>query len=601
MSVSCIATGLWERVQKFGNVNDNFAEILKYVRRDDLYVKHEDEVAFAINNLSATPGISEVLVVALWQCVRLPYCSIQLTAALAASLASPCTDIHFPASMVLTLLTAVENRSRRQAKLGSIVFGSLGKLSPEEEAARDLPCRPRSSYRFTLDPHNRSLFGAGAGLFFIWLDKAAPLSDNCPDKELPAKYRENVAGWSSLYGTAATIFNGAQCFAAVQEASCHPEFNPGHSVEFVGLLEAYSAMAAAGHWIQCVDIARLAILWLAGKGSTYLDTDMAVGVHALPAHFWRSSVTQRWLESEDLRHILGAPMLVLAQDNDGLLQNNVLATAGTLHPALTLLIKCCLVCVLSELDVVSGTGPALITAALCTFQHVEVTVSPSTKLRVLTFWGAGGMTCQDIAPFDRNQLPAMVDSLPASHWANAWICLQHIPRFGMARFLPDGAGFTFDQCVHICPPSAFYRRHWRDIPRQFPDENQLNFGDHSWDCTWKSDAAQVSYYAGYGGHVYATGDYVHAYMDGFSGAYAMPPSTASTGHDACVPERTPSHGSDAAAMPLITPKRAPEKVWLNSFTWYTESSADPSLPDEFHLGALAKRLLARLCRGNFLT
>jgi hypothetical protein len=149
--------------------------------------------------------------------------------------------------------------------------------------------RPRNSYAFTTDVHGNSHVGGGVGLFFIWVDPKAPIANNNPKDTLLDKYKTNVSNWGALYNTTPTVFNGAQCLAAVAQASMSPEFHNVHKPQQFphafgpgDLLTVYINLVKRQAWIQCVDIARIAIIWLGGGGSTYLDTDMEVGSHRLP-------------------------------------------------------------------------------------------------------------------------------------------------------------------------------------------------------------------------------------------------------------------------------------------------------------------------------
>lgn len=366
-----------------------------------------------------------------------------------------------PQEMTREIAQQVAMRSERRAdaRLASARFGALAVVggggatppvasspTPASAVAR----RPRDAYAFTCDVHGASHLGRGAGLFFVWVDPRAPTANNhvgigggdddgsddavkgaeagpsggSAANGMPLRYRANVAAWGAAYGTQPTVFNGAQCLQAVREAACHPEFasravagrgagglrsaGGGSAVGPTGLpvpappgsclLELYTRLAGTGGWIQCVDIARLAILWLAGGGSAYLDTDMGVGPTRLPRSITVHDDTSAWdgapgagtpggrLASSSPRpaHCVATPLLVLGQDADGQLQNNFLGLAGggPAHPFLTLALTAV---VLSggpggEAHVIKATGPALLTAVATAFRDAPAQASPSMLL-----------------------------------------------------------------------------------------------------------------------------------------------------------------------------------------------------------------------------
>jgi len=155
--------------------------------------------------------------------------------------------------------------------------------------------QPRRSYGFSVDGTGRSHINQGA-LFFIWLDPKAPTAANNPLEGLPAGYRSNIHQWGEAYGCVPSVFNGAACYSAVAEVATYPEFRQRRVLQSamgglftvdapravdLPLLCLYERLAAAGRWIECVDLARLAILWLTGARSVYLDTDMRLSSHVV--------------------------------------------------------------------------------------------------------------------------------------------------------------------------------------------------------------------------------------------------------------------------------------------------------------------------------
>jgi hypothetical protein len=314
--------------------------------------------------------------------------------------------------------------------------------------------RPESSASDALSTdYGRLIDRGGVGVFFCWLDPHAPLSAN--DLQLPAgggeeepsaaphplpqRYAANIAGWSALYGQAPCVFNGADMAAAVREVSGRPEFvlpspylapaaHGADEGDLIGSLwQLYVHLAGQpGGWIQCVDLARLAILWLAGGGSAYVDTDMSPGAKRLPPEL---------MSPGGGGTAPAVPLLVLPLDADGLLQNNFLAIAGrpgVRHPFLTLLLQAILLGAPFEPHVLSATGPALLTALLLAVSHCAV---PGK------------------APAGKGAVCALRAALPCAD--------EGASLLSRATAAPHGTtGLTYCGTVHVLTTSAFYPMHW---------------------------------------------------------------------------------------------------------------------------------------------
>ncbi|RYG55189.1 hypothetical protein EON66_05880, partial [archaeon] len=317
-----------------------------------------------------------------------------------------------------TIMQHLIVRSARQADavVGGVRFGAYA--CAQQALLRRFP--PRASYGFSLDVHGVSHAGASAGLFFIWVNKHAPFDNNDPFGELPAhleggsspsaarhrrntggvlpeEYRKHIRKWAAVCGRQPTVFNGAQCLAAVAEVASHPHFcptwkstalgtptldvadsTPGAEAEYGmaphtralharrrspalcssdSLLALYRTLAAHGNWIQCVDMARFAILWLVGAGSMYLDTDTDVGTHALPRALYTTPSHAASAIDQSV-----PPLLVIPEDAENLLQNNMLAVTGPHQPFVTRALQAMAVSALEEQAVVCATGPSLLTA-----------------------------------------------------------------------------------------------------------------------------------------------------------------------------------------------------------------------------------------------
>lgn len=471
----------------------------------------------------------------------------------------------FVAQQLILRSTRQADQSVSRLRYGHYAFcdeDGAGEVAASTTPASAASGRPRKSYCFTVDVHGESNLGCGTGLFFIWVDPAdatgcndvalarrsnalSPVSDTGVSRHgIPSRYQQHIAEWGAAYGTQPTVFNGAQCLLAVTEASSHPEFravarrvldtclaasgesdsereNSGagegpqaHSSP-PSLLEVYTSLARAGCWIQCVDIARLAIVWLAGGGSVYLDTDMGVGTHRLPpplacarpglgASAGTISSATFGTGTPLTPHRSTTPLLVLAQDADGLLQNNFIASVSPFHPFLTLLLQAIALSAVEEGHVVKATGPAMLTAVLYAFQETRAQPSPSMLLcpprdangnaaHISRGWSLGRASAAVARLLFRQQArepaeplpPVLVPAegtdavaeearskLPAPLPESSFQYLSLVPRVAA---LPspgatheEGSGWRpleslhLRDTVHVCPPSTFYPRHWRD-------------------------------------------------------------------------------------------------------------------------------------------
>ena len=278
-----------------------------------LRVASEDEVLSAVLAIAATSPARAREAGVLWPTLRLSWLSPEAFALVPPD-APRATE-------------AMRARAYRAAHplSGSAKLGAWPLLASEYLAGEP----PRESYAFTATAQGSCAAGAGASIYFIWVNPADPLGNTDAAAGLPAPYALRIARWAATHGggAAVSVLNGAQCAAAVRQCAAYPEFAV-HGV--FRLWDVYQALAKRGDWIFCVDIARLAVLWLCGGGSVYLDTDMDVGTHALPREL--TAAPQRAPDGLP-------PLLVLAQDADGLLQNNFLAVTAPAHPFLTLALQ----------------------------------------------------------------------------------------------------------------------------------------------------------------------------------------------------------------------------------------------------------------------
>jgi hypothetical protein len=550
---------------------------------DALWVKHEDLVLAAVLALAADAAPAP-LPPALWACVRFCHLSTGALARVARALPEG-------AAPLVAQQLVVRSARQSDAGLAAARFGHAALCADAAAAAAAAPRwrTPRRSYAFSVDVHGESWLGRGAGPFFIWVDPADPTG--CNDAAaLPSRYRRNVAAWGAAHGVQTAVFNGAQCLLAVTEASSHPEFSAALGAEAGagggggdsggGLLQLYLALARSGGWIHCVDIARLAILWLAGRGSVYLDTDMRLGTHRLPPGLLPLAVAAPSRPpsaaaaaaadaaapcepaaaapppaARDVDVLCPTPLLVVAQDSDGLLQNNFMAVSTAFHPFLTLLLQAITLSAAREGHVVRATGPAMLTAVFFAFADTRVQPTPSMLLLLCPDVGGGGAGGSDdgavpaapaaaaaaagwsllqssaavaalgacarrrggapaAAPPAHGQegaeeqaapaalppvvmVPAagrdrvregIVAALPPQLPEASFAYLAHVPRVVELLVGPpppppwrhpadDGVAdsprrhhhhrpleaLALRDVVHVCPPSTFYPRHWRDV------------------------------------------------------------------------------------------------------------------------------------------
>jgi hypothetical protein len=577
------------------------AQLVATLGSDDLFVKDEDAVLSALLWLDYQRGAagSPPLPLDVWRCVRFAFLSPGALQAVQAAVRAPPAaagppPLRLPPALAPHIAQQVILRSARQSLPGAARarFGHYaacddggggawgwggGPPTPATAAA----ARPRRSYCFTLDVHGVSNLGRGLGLFFVWVDPAAPLDANdvsvaagsvhsddsagaagagpggaahgssgaaalAPAHAIPLRYRKHIAQWGAAYGhqQAPVVLNGAQCLLAVAEASCHPEFAAavatpaGATVstnvsaqqppQSSSLLEVYLALARGGGWIQCVDIARLAVAWLAGGGSVYLDTDMGVGTHALPRQLTQvhneaaaAAAPVSWPPSfaddvppPSLPTAVAAPtpLLVLAQDADGLLQNNFVGALTPFHPFVTLLLRAVTLSALAEGHVVKATGPAMLTAVYYAFADAGVAATPSLLLAPSAQLPLGQAAALVAAALSRQRSPQSVaaptlpaltvpgpgadadydavrGALPPPLPEASFGYLADVPRVAAladaasagwaatAGWPPVGGGggsgvdgvgrrplqsLRLGDTVHICPPSTFYPRHWRE-------------------------------------------------------------------------------------------------------------------------------------------
>jgi hypothetical protein len=348
---------------------------------------------------------------------------------------------------------------------------------------------------------------------------------------LPVKYATTIASWGAAYGQTPVVLNGAQCALAVREASTHPEFHAAASIHvprardiLLGggkdsgqspsrspatsslppatgldtLWDVYRHFAATGAWIQCVDVARLAVLWLAGGGTCYLDTDMQVGPHKLPRELVvpRAPAPAPAPASTPTSAPRPAPFLLLAEDADGVLQNNVLAVTAARHPFLTLLLQAVTAAGALEHHVVHATGPALFTALYYCFRNSLVRRGPEGEgtassdgyvLRVSSFHsrlhsqlpsrpaGGGQRHGSGSGSGHRHGLASPRDSkseppFAALPQAGEGPAEEDADESAPGRVLQRAA--TYGDIIHVVPPSAFYPTHWRDRDDDDGDEGK---------------------------------------------------------------------------------------------------------------------------------
>lgn len=523
----------WLRVDE----RSNLSRLCTLLSSDRLRVACEDAVLDAVCNLQARGCHAP----ALWYCVRFSFLSPAACARLEHSLTSV-TALHPPPHLLPHIAAVMLARTRRaagahyagvEASVGSLagyvppssLTPSAGPTldSPSVEVLLDAAGMPRHYYAFSVDVYGVSHkvatpgedAAAGVGLYFIWVDPAQPMRHNVttprtvatpsrapPEKAephpLPDRYMNNVRSWAALYGCTPRVFSGLECAMAVREASLHPDFQRGEEdVAAVPagpgpLWDAYVRFAATpGGWIRCVDIARLAIAWLCGVGSVYVDTDMKAGTSRLPDAF----IIPRTLTHMLVRDVPQAvclpstPLVLLAQDVDGIVQNNVVATTDSYHPFLTLYLRAVAASAAHEGHVIHATGPALCTAVLYAYRSTRAIPSPSRiaaarGLDVLPFPSDLAQDAQAV-PFPDDHLAAIRTALPAALPDSAVSFLRTATARGIGTVVPAPAaddagalrtltslapphGFTslsslhLSTCVHLCPPTTFFPRHWSE-------------------------------------------------------------------------------------------------------------------------------------------
>lgn len=392
-------------------------------------------------------------------------------------------------------LQSLRSRPRQRLVQATSASSDVGKLGPQQ-AATQIP-----------------LSGVDG------IPDLVPSRPSHASHALPDKYAGNIAAWAQAYGQEPVVFNGAQMAAAVQEVSCQPHFRlttpyhlPAHpgsrsspvhkqhgvgtaaTVPIASLWDLYQYFAVHDCWIYCVDIARLCILWLTGGGSAYVDTDMAAGSTLFPPQLTVPSGSsyadyclfkQEEEQAKDIQARLKAavegtgkerertgpaaatgervvqlpvtPLLVLPQDQDGLLQNNFIATNIARHPFLTLALQAILVSAPLEAHVVHATGPALLTALYHVFKHCNVYAHTSI----------GAATLVPAVDKEYGQLRS---SLPgASAAASATTASGSIDsQSDSARAWRSLTELKYTDTVHVLPPSAFYPSHWHGPGTQPP-------------------------------------------------------------------------------------------------------------------------------------
>ena len=470
------------------------ARIVHILCSHDLAVPTEDAVLGAVLLLWRAKRVS----FASWRCVRFSYCSSGAVQQMREWLTHSFAGL--PPELGPLFRQHMRLRAARKAAAAAAGTPIAIVLQPPPAV------RPRSSYCFSTDAVGGSRVGAGMGMFFIWLSPADPLAANSVDPPpppltdegvppaaaapsiahppLPSRYRGNIRGWGRAYDASPTVFNGAQCLLAVQEAATHPEFfvsapaGAAWRADVPPLEAHYRALAAAGAWIQCVDIARLTIAWLVG--GVYLDCDMSVGPHRLPRELLAQPPAPTLLPEGGA--LVPHPFCVLAQDADGLLQNNFIGVRGAFHPFLTLLLQGILVSAGGEPHVVHATGPALFTALYYAFQGAQVAPSPSLISLV------GSCASPAVAVPANDPAVAMLRaSLPAGVPDASLGYVAGIPHAGLTVLTEEEEGEGGDHSADIgggrtrpltslalrdvmwvCPPSTFYPRHWRDVPPPAP-------------------------------------------------------------------------------------------------------------------------------------
>lgn len=480
---------------------------------------------------------------ALWATVRLSWLSPGTFTAAASTPGVPPTALA-DARRLRAARAAWHRRHPRHADDDSILGSSV--LWEAEDAApgspplrfRDFP--PRHAYAFTVRAGDGVDVAplSGLGAFFVWLDRTAPTANNNPfdggRHALPPAYAGNIHSWSAASPARqhALVLNGAQALAAIRQASSHPEFAtlgqpavrggsggdgsaasgqrpPSPPISAVatgptGLHAVYLHYASSGEWIKCVDMARIAIVWLMGRGTAYLDTDV-----------WRSEAdTPLPPQVTAARALLpGAapsaslagppllPLLILAQDADGLIQNNLVAATASHHPFLTLALHA--MYALSPAaaaafsprspayarSVLHATGPVLLTALHATFGRLPVTATPTLAstlgvaasprlLASVAIASAVRISAVATEAVDVAHDARLAAALPAPWPEAVFASLAHaatllcapppVPATAGAAPPAGLAGLALARAavlahtVHLCPPTTLYPTHWRE-------------------------------------------------------------------------------------------------------------------------------------------
>lgn len=314
----------------------------------------------------------------------------------------------------------------------------------------------------------------------------------------------------------------------------------GPAIMLETLWDVYLFFATHGAWIQCVDIARLAVLWLAGGGTCYLDTDMEIGSHALPKQLVLPLALQlpaaigakagvaavicsatgeavdSQQQSSNVTILERTPLLVVAQDADGILQNNFIAVNTPCHPFITLLLQAVTAAGVLEDHVVHATGPALFTALYHCFRRSRVTLAVPAVIHeaagdssdvaahpndVVAAADVGKDASDSPIQQQQQQQQVTLVRVPDAVHLNLRTALPSVsaadlelfaslPQAGIEKKSSDGGDttvasaaaaassssavtpgggptlvplseLTYGDIVHVCPPSAFYPKHWR--------------------------------------------------------------------------------------------------------------------------------------------
>ena len=325
---------------------------------------------------------------------------------------------------------------------------------------------------------------AHADIFFIWLSPEAPLaSAREVQHPLPPRYEANIDSWGAAYGCHPRVLDGIACLEAVQSVAA--------ALKLPALVRTYLDLAAAGRWVELVDIARVAVIWLGGHGGgvptpqrplLYVDTDTLAGEDAL-----------------DLR-ASSEPLLVLPQDAEGHVQNCFIAVNCTRHPFCELLLRAVAAGSEAELHPVRATGPALLTALLIAVGParlpggggvaraalplvsgplaVAATAVSAARQAASDAAAARGSGARSITG-GATLLQTLISPPPAPAPAPTAVFpfLASIPRLTAAvelavSFGDSGGARTLRDSVHLLPPSALFPRHWR-VPDDGDGSKQL--------------------------------------------------------------------------------------------------------------------------------